>query len=75
MVAGGESVGHLSRTHRLASVPGGAFREMEALARVPFKHDVPRVGSLGQAARQSSNTPFCAAHTTISCFEETPSFT
>ena len=50
MVAGGEPVGHLSRTHRSAPVPGDAFREMGALARVPFKHDVSRVGSLGQAA-------------------------
>ena len=24
---------------------------------------------------QSSSSPFCAAHTTISCFEETPSLT
>ena len=75
MVADGEPVGHLSRTRRLASVQGDAFREMGALARVPFKHDVSRVGSLGQSAGQSSSSPFCAAHTTTSCFESTPSFT
>ena len=50
MVADGEPVGHLSRTHRLASVPGDAFREMGAFARVPFKHDVSRAGSLDQSA-------------------------
>ena len=57
MVAGGEPVGHLSRTHRLASVPGNAFREMGALARVPFEHDVSRVGILGHAARSVIEQP------------------
>ena len=38
--------------------------------------------SMGEATRiinnpcgQSSSSPFCAAHTTTSCFESTPSFT
>ncbi len=57
MVAGGEPVGHLSRTHRLASVPGDAFREMGALARVPFEHDVSRVGILGHATRSVIQQP------------------
>ena len=56
------------------NVPGTALVLAELVA-VVRSHRPLRHFPESRPCRQSSSSPFCAAHTTISCFKSTPSFT
>ena len=59
-----------------SSVPHNSLPErMGPLGLGVVRAAAPLRSLASRPCRQSSSSPFCAAHTTISCFESTPSLT